>query len=100
MFKNVSCLDDSFLENHKLHLVYLIYKEFLKIRLHYIAKSKDKQVRKRRVLTKLILFNNQQTIMCKTLLILLYCLIFVYLLYLFILYDNIFIFVFYNNIII
>lgn len=59
VFKNLSCLDDCFLENHKLHLVSLICKEYLKIRLHYIAKSKDKQVSKRRVLTKLILFNNQ-----------------------------------------
>jgi len=59
VFKNLSCLDDSILENHKLHLVSLICREYLKIRLHYIAKSKDKQVSKRRVLTKLILFNNQ-----------------------------------------
>uniref|UniRef100_A0A2S2R4Z7 Uncharacterized protein n=1 Tax=Sipha flava TaxID=143950 RepID=A0A2S2R4Z7_9HEMI len=58
VYKNLSCLDDCFLESHKLNLMPLICKEYLKIRLHFIAKSKDRQVSKR-VLTKLILFNNQ-----------------------------------------
>lgn len=59
LFKNLSCVDDCFLENHKLNLVSFICKEYLKIRLHYIAKSKENNISKRRVLTKLILFNNQ-----------------------------------------
>lgn len=59
ILKNLNCSDDCFLQNHKLNLVSLICKEYLKIRLHYIAKSKDKNVSKRRVFAKLILFNNQ-----------------------------------------
>ncbi|KAF0727731.1 THAP domain-containing protein 9, partial [Aphis craccivora] len=37
---NLSCEDDSFLENHILNLVTLICKLYLKIRLHYAAKLK------------------------------------------------------------
>jgi hypothetical protein len=60
IFENESCPDDSFLENHRLELVSLICNEYLKIRLHYVAKSKTNTIiSKRRLLTKLILFNNQ-----------------------------------------
>lgn len=59
IFKNLNCEDDSFLENHKLNLVTLICKQYLKIRLHYAAKLKTaSNVSKRRMYTKLILFQN------------------------------------------
>lgn len=45
IFNCLNCVDDGFLENHKLNLVTLICKQYLKVRLHYVA--------------KLILFNNQ-----------------------------------------
>lgn len=57
---NLSYLDDCFLESHKLSLVVLICKQYIKTRLHYVAKSKDKNVSKWLVFTKLILFNNQE----------------------------------------
>jgi len=57
---NVNCPNDGFLENHKLELVTIICKEYLKIRLHHVAKSKTSDiVSKRRLLTKLVLFNHQ-----------------------------------------
>ena len=60
IFKNLSCEDDSFLENHILNLVTLICKLYLKIRLHYAAKLKTATtVSKRHMLSKLILFHNQ-----------------------------------------
>jgi len=60
IFNCLNCVDDTFLENHKLNLVTLIFKQYLKVRLHYVAKLKtSSDVSKRRLLTKLILFNNQ-----------------------------------------
>lgn len=60
IFKNMNCFEESFLDNHKLDLVTIICKKYLKIRLHYVAKIKNSTVvSKRRLLTKLILFNNQ-----------------------------------------
>jgi hypothetical protein len=60
IFHNLNCYDNSFLEIHKLNLATLICKQYLKIRLHHLAKSKlSNAVSKRRLLTKLILFNNQ-----------------------------------------
>lgn len=57
---DVKCPDDGFLENHKLELVTIICKEYLKVRLHHVAKSKTADiVSKRRLLTKLVLFNHQ-----------------------------------------
>lgn len=60
IFNDLNCENDSFLENHKLNLVTLICKQYLKVRLHYVAKLKtSSEVSKRRLLTKLILFNHQ-----------------------------------------
>lgn len=60
IFNDLNCINDSFLENHKLNLVTLICKQYLKVRLHYVAKLKTNvEVSKRRFLTKLILFNHQ-----------------------------------------
>ena len=59
ILQNMTCSDHSFLENHRLDLVTLICKEYLKIRLHHVAKSKTSSiVSKRRQLTKLVLFSN------------------------------------------
>lgn len=60
IFENIRCSEESLLDSHKLDLV-TICKEYLKIRLHYVAKTKNNSmaVSKRRLLTKLILFNNQ-----------------------------------------
>jgi len=60
IFKNLSCEGDSFLENHKLNLVTLICKLYLKIRLRYDAKFKiANTINKLHMLSKLILFYNQ-----------------------------------------
>jgi hypothetical protein len=60
IFVNESCPDANFLENHRLELVSLICNEYLKVRLHQVTKLKtDKIIRKRCLLKKLILFNNQ-----------------------------------------
>lgn len=70
IFKNLNCEDDSFLENHKLNLVTLICKIYIKIRLHYAAKLKTAtNVSKRSMYTKLILFQNVLTLICKYLII-------------------------------
>lgn len=59
-FKNIRCSEESLLDSHKLDLVTIICKEYLKICLHYVAITKNSlDVSKRRLLTKLILFNNQ-----------------------------------------
>lgn len=59
-FQNLNCCDNSFLESHRLNLATLICKQYLKIRLNYLAKSKlSNSVSKRRLFTKLILFKNQ-----------------------------------------
>ena len=60
IFHNLNCCDDSFLESHKFNLATLICNQYLKIRLHHLARSKlSNIVSKRRLLNKLILFNNQ-----------------------------------------
>jgi hypothetical protein len=59
ILQNMTCSDHSFLENHRLDLVTLICKEYLKIRLHHFSKSKTPSiVSKWRQLTKLVLFKN------------------------------------------
>lgn len=65
IFKDLNCLNDSFLEKHKLNLVTLISKQYLKIRLHHLSNLKTIcNVSKRRLLTKLIIFNHQYTNNC------------------------------------
>jgi hypothetical protein len=44
ILQNMTCSDHSFLENHRLDLVTLICKEYLKIRLHHVAKSKTSSI--------------------------------------------------------
>lgn len=56
---DVKCPNDGFLENHKLELITIICKEYLNIRLYYVAKSKTSDnVSKRCLLKKLVLFNH------------------------------------------
>lgn len=60
IFKDLNCDNDGFLENHRLNLVTLISKQYLKIRLHHLSNLKTIcNVSKRRLLTKLIIFNHQ-----------------------------------------
>lgn len=57
---NNKCPNDGFLESHELEMVTITCKEYLKVRLHHVAKSKTADiVSKRRLLTKLVLFNHQ-----------------------------------------
>jgi len=44
------CTEESFLDNHKLDLVTLICKEYLKMRLHYVAKMKNSIIVSKRIL--------------------------------------------------
>lgn len=54
------CPNDSVLENHRLELITMICKEYLKIRLYHISKSKVANIVSKRCLhTKLVLFNHQ-----------------------------------------
>lgn len=60
IFTDLNCDNDGFLENHRLNLVTLISKQYLKIRLHHLSNLKTIcNVSKRRLLTKLIIFNHQ-----------------------------------------
>lgn len=60
IYVNNICVNDSLLENHRLELITMVCKEYLKIRLHHVAKSKTASIiTKCRLLTKLFVFNNQ-----------------------------------------
>lgn len=52
--------DQSFMENHAMHLIRTIIQKYVKVRLHYIALSKvDKSKSQRQFFNKLVLFKNQ-----------------------------------------
>jgi len=44
IFKNIRCSEKSLLDSHILDLVTIIYKEYLKISLHFVTKTKIPQL--------------------------------------------------------